>query len=152
MIRASAPYTSGWGSFVLLKMDRVRIARGGSLSTLHRIKTRCVCLRKAQLATQIQYMRKQRVGIHRLHAIQCSSFRYLSPYVLRVKFAKFKTGFWDFTRACLSSNLAVNHRRFRPWGAPIFRFYAVFGKNCSNRLASLFGMGTPSGKSWIHHC
>ena len=37
MIRASAPYTSGWGIFVLLKMDRVRIARGGSLSTLHRI-------------------------------------------------------------------------------------------------------------------
>ena len=35
MIRASAPYTSGWGSFVLLKMDRVRVARGGSLSTLH---------------------------------------------------------------------------------------------------------------------
>ena len=36
MIRASASYTSGWGSFVLLKMDRVRVARGGSLSTLHR--------------------------------------------------------------------------------------------------------------------
>ena len=36
MIRASAPYSSGWGSFVLLKMDRVRVARGGSLSTLHR--------------------------------------------------------------------------------------------------------------------
>ena len=36
MIRASAPYTSGWGSFVLLKMDCVRVARGGSLSTLHR--------------------------------------------------------------------------------------------------------------------
>ena len=36
MIRASAPYTWGWGSFVLLKMDRVWIARGGSLSTLHR--------------------------------------------------------------------------------------------------------------------
>ena len=36
MIRASAPYTSGWGSFVLLKIDRVRVARGGSLSTLHR--------------------------------------------------------------------------------------------------------------------
>ena len=35
MIRASAPYTSGWGSFVLLKMDRVRVAQGGSLSTLH---------------------------------------------------------------------------------------------------------------------
>ena len=34
MIRASASYTSGWGSFVLLKMDRVRVARGGSLSTL----------------------------------------------------------------------------------------------------------------------
>ena len=30
MIRASAPYTSGWGSFVLLKMDRVRVAQGGS--------------------------------------------------------------------------------------------------------------------------
>ena len=36
MIRASAPYTSGWGSFVLLKMDCVRVARGGSLSMLHR--------------------------------------------------------------------------------------------------------------------
>ena len=24
--RASAPYTSKWGSFVLLKMDRVRVA------------------------------------------------------------------------------------------------------------------------------
>ena len=36
VIRASAPYTSGWGSFVLLKMDCVRVARGGSLSTLHR--------------------------------------------------------------------------------------------------------------------
>ena len=36
MIRASAPYTSGWGSFVLLKMDCVRVAWGGSLSTLHR--------------------------------------------------------------------------------------------------------------------
>ena len=40
MIRASAPYTSGWGSFVLLKMDCVRVARGGSLSTLHRNKER----------------------------------------------------------------------------------------------------------------
>ena len=38
MIRASAPYTSGWGSFVLLKIDRVRVARGGSLSTLHRVR------------------------------------------------------------------------------------------------------------------
>ena len=28
MIRASAPYTSGWGSFVLLKMDCIRVARG----------------------------------------------------------------------------------------------------------------------------
>ena len=37
VIRASASYTSGWGSFVLLKMDRVRVARGGSLSTLHRL-------------------------------------------------------------------------------------------------------------------
>ena len=36
MIRASAPYTSGWGSFVLLKMDHMRVARGGSLSMLHR--------------------------------------------------------------------------------------------------------------------
>ena len=36
MIRASAPYTSGWASFVLLKMDRVRVTWGGSLSTLHR--------------------------------------------------------------------------------------------------------------------
>ena len=36
MIRASAPYTSGWGSFVLLKMDCFRLARGGSLSMLHR--------------------------------------------------------------------------------------------------------------------
>ena len=35
MIRASAPYTSGWGSFVLLKMDRVRVVQGGSLSMLH---------------------------------------------------------------------------------------------------------------------
>ena len=34
MIRASASYTSEWGSFVLLKMDRFRVARGGSLSTL----------------------------------------------------------------------------------------------------------------------
>ena len=36
MIRASAPYTWWWGSFVLLKMDCVRVERGGSLSTLHR--------------------------------------------------------------------------------------------------------------------
>ena len=36
VIRASAPYTSGWGSFVLLKMDHVRVAQGGSLSMLHR--------------------------------------------------------------------------------------------------------------------
>ena len=36
MIRASASYTSGWGSFVLLEMDSVRVAQGGSLSTLHR--------------------------------------------------------------------------------------------------------------------
>ena len=36
MIRASAPYTSGWGSFVLLKIDHIRVARGGSFSTLHR--------------------------------------------------------------------------------------------------------------------
>ena len=36
MIRASAPYTSMWGSFVLLKMNHIRVARGGSLSTLHR--------------------------------------------------------------------------------------------------------------------
>ena len=35
MISASAPYTSGWGGFVLLKMDSVRVARGGSLSMLH---------------------------------------------------------------------------------------------------------------------
>ena len=35
VIRASASYTSGWDSFVLLKMDRVRVARGGSLSMLH---------------------------------------------------------------------------------------------------------------------
>ena len=28
MIRVSAPYTSGWGSFVLLKMDHVRVAWG----------------------------------------------------------------------------------------------------------------------------
>ena len=27
VIRASAPYTSKWGSFVLLKMDCVRVAR-----------------------------------------------------------------------------------------------------------------------------
>ena len=26
VIRASAPYTSGWGSFVLLKMDHVSVA------------------------------------------------------------------------------------------------------------------------------
>ena len=38
MIRASAPNTLGWGSFVLLKIDCVRVARGGSLSTLHRNK------------------------------------------------------------------------------------------------------------------
>ena len=48
MIRAFAPYTSGWGSFVLLKMDRVRVARGGSLSTLHRhsaitVYVSCIC-------------------------------------------------------------------------------------------------------------
>ena len=36
MIRASAPYTSGLGSFVLLKMDCVRVAREGSLSMSHR--------------------------------------------------------------------------------------------------------------------
>ena len=35
VIRASAPYTSGWGSFVLLKMDHIRIVQGGSLSMLH---------------------------------------------------------------------------------------------------------------------
>ena len=29
------PYTLGWGSFGLLKMDCVRVAWGGSLSTLH---------------------------------------------------------------------------------------------------------------------
>ena len=38
VIRASAPYTSGWGSFVLLKMNSVRVAWGGSLSTLHQTK------------------------------------------------------------------------------------------------------------------
>ena len=43
VIRASASYTSGWGSFVLLKMDRVRVARGGSLSTLHRYKSTLRC-------------------------------------------------------------------------------------------------------------
>ena len=37
VIRAPASYTSGWGSFVLLKMDCIRVARGGSLSTLHRV-------------------------------------------------------------------------------------------------------------------
>ena len=37
MIRASASYTSGWGSFVLLKMYHIRVARGGSLSMLHRL-------------------------------------------------------------------------------------------------------------------
>ena len=42
VIRASAPYTFGWGSFVLLKMDCVRVARGGSLSTLHREAQRYV--------------------------------------------------------------------------------------------------------------
>ena len=36
VIRASAPYTSGWGSFVLLKMDHLRVARGARLSLLHR--------------------------------------------------------------------------------------------------------------------
>ena len=36
VIRASATYTSGLGSSVLLKMDCFRVARGGSLSTLHR--------------------------------------------------------------------------------------------------------------------
>ena len=36
VIRASASYTSGWGSFVLFKMDHVRVVRaGGSLSMLH---------------------------------------------------------------------------------------------------------------------
>ena len=44
MIRASAPYTSGWGSFVLLKMDRVMVAQGGSLSMLHWL-TSCLNLR-----------------------------------------------------------------------------------------------------------
>ena len=34
-MRASAPYNSGRGSFVLLKMDHIRVARGGSLSRLH---------------------------------------------------------------------------------------------------------------------
>ena len=28
VIRASVPYTSKWGSFVLLKMDRIRVAQG----------------------------------------------------------------------------------------------------------------------------
>ena len=28
VIRASAPYTSGWGSLLLLKMDCVRVAAG----------------------------------------------------------------------------------------------------------------------------
>ena len=41
MIRASAPYTLGWGSFVLLKMDRVRVAWGGSLNMLHWYKNLC---------------------------------------------------------------------------------------------------------------
>ena len=40
MIRASAPYTSGLGSFVLLKMDRIRVAQGGSMSTLHQPLTK----------------------------------------------------------------------------------------------------------------
>ena len=35
VIRASATYSSGWGSFVLLKMDCARVAQGGSLSMLH---------------------------------------------------------------------------------------------------------------------
>ena len=35
VIRAPVPYTSGWGSFVLLKMDRISVAQGGSLNTLH---------------------------------------------------------------------------------------------------------------------
>ena len=35
VIRASAPYTSGWGSFVLLKMDSVMVVWAGSLSMLH---------------------------------------------------------------------------------------------------------------------
>ena len=43
MIRGSSPYTSGWGSFVLLKMDCVRLAWGGSLSTLHRNWKRLDC-------------------------------------------------------------------------------------------------------------
>ena len=44
MIRASAPYTSGWGSFVLLQMDHVRVAQGGSLSMLHRPVVAQLCM------------------------------------------------------------------------------------------------------------
>ena len=52
MIRASAPYTSGWDSFVLLNMDRVRVARGGSLSTLHWfIETRNVTMKGRKIIT-----------------------------------------------------------------------------------------------------
>ena len=35
VIRASAPYILRWVSFGLLKMDRVMVAQGGSLSMLH---------------------------------------------------------------------------------------------------------------------
>ena len=45
-LRGRGPYTSGWGSFVLLKMDCVRVARGGSLSTLHRKKKSLKCWNK----------------------------------------------------------------------------------------------------------
>ena len=54
MIRASAPYTALWGSFVLLKMDCIRVARGGSLSMLHQFMI-CVIpsIRSAGVASEV---------------------------------------------------------------------------------------------------
>ena len=56
MIRASAPYTSGLGGFELLKIDCVRVARGGSLSTLHRVRVN----------TSIVVLLENNQGVHEL--------------------------------------------------------------------------------------
>ena len=66
VIRASAPYTSGWGSFVLLKMDHVRVAWGGSLSTLHRTpRTKKVISHQAVSGRQVQvYSNKEAGGLY----------------------------------------------------------------------------------------
>ena len=46
VIRTCAPYTSRSGSFVLFKMDRIRVVWGGNLSILHRPLADCFVLKK----------------------------------------------------------------------------------------------------------